>query len=134
MSLQDLLDRPAPIRQGEALELEKLGSYLRTQLPNLDASPIEVLQFPSGHSNLTYLLKIGERELVLRRPPFGAKIKTAHDMQREFHILSHLVQVYPKVPRPLIYCEDTEILGAPFYLMDRLKGVILRGIQPQNLQ
>ena len=71
--------------------------------------------------------------MVLRRPPFGAKIKTAHDMGREFRILSHIWTVYPKVPRPLVYCEDESVLGAPFYLMDRVGGVILRAQPPPGL-
>ena len=83
-------------------------------------------QFPRGFSNLTYLLRIGERELVLRRPPFGAKIKSAHDMGREFAVLSGLVQVYSKVPRPLVHCADDSVIGAPFYVMTRLEGIVLR--------
>jgi aminoglycoside phosphotransferase (APT) family kinase protein len=69
---------------------------------------------------------MGERDLVLRRPPFGAKIKTAHDMGREHRILSHLIRVYSRVPRPLAFCEDESVLGAPFYVMERVSGVILR--------
>lgn len=134
MNTQNPVDRPAPVRQGEELDLKALGTYLEKQLPGLENSELEVLQFPSGHSNLTYFLRVGERELVLRRPPFGAKIKSAHDMQREYNILSHLVQVYPKVPRPLLYCEDDSVIGAPFYLMEKLKGVILRGAIPGNLE
>lgn len=94
---------------------------------------MEVAQFPSGHSNLTYLLRIGGQELVLRRPPFGAKIKTAHDMGREHRILLHLADVYPKAPRPLLYCEDDSVLGAPFYVMERLTGVVLRASVPKGL-
>jgi aminoglycoside phosphotransferase (APT) family kinase protein len=87
--------------------------------------------FPGGHSNLTYLVQKGERELVLRRPPFGGeKIETAHDMGREFRILSGLADVYPRAPRPLALCEEPEVLGAPFYLMERRSGVILRGHRP----
>jgi aminoglycoside phosphotransferase (APT) family kinase protein len=71
--------------------------------------------------------------VVLRRPPVGAKIKTAHDMGREYHILSHLADVYPRVPRPLLHCEDETLLGAPFYVMERLEGVILRASAPTGL-
>ncbi len=94
--------------------------------------PLEVEQFPHGHSNLTYLLRIGGQEWVLRRPPFGNRVKTAHDMGREFRILSRLCHVYPPAPAPLLYCEDETILGAPFYLMERRKGVILRGSPPPD--
>lgn len=127
------MDKPEPVRQGEELPVEALVAYLENHIPGLDRSTFEVTQFPSGHSNLTYLLRAGDRELVLRRPPFGAKIKSAHDMSREYTILSHLVQVYPKVPRPLVYCEDDSVMGAPFYVMERLHGIILRGALPGGL-
>lgn len=128
----EFIDRPKEVRQGEGLEVDKLDEYLREHLPGLEGE-ISIQQFPAGHSNLTYSLKIGSRELVLRRPPFGAKIKTAHDMGREYRILSHLVEVYPHVPRPLLYCEDENVLGAPFYVMERLRGVVLRATQPEGL-
>lgn len=129
----ELLDLPQKTRRGEELDAGKLEVYLRQVLPGLDG-PMEIEQFPRGYSNLTYLLRVGERELVLRRPPFGAKIKTAHDMGREFHILSHLISVYPKVPRPCAYCADAAVLGAPFYLMERAKGIILRTKPPEGLE
>jgi aminoglycoside phosphotransferase (APT) family kinase protein len=109
-----------------------LGAYLQRQLPDL-TGPLVVRQFPSGFSNLTYLVQIGEQELVLRRPPFGAAIKTAHDMGREYMILSHLQRVYPKVPRTLFYCDDETVLGAPFYVMERIQGVILRTVVPDAM-
>ncbi len=130
--LTDLLDQPQPTRAGEELDVGKLEAWLRHALPDL-SGPLEISQFPKGYSNLTYLLRVGERELVLRRPPFGVKIKTAHDMGREFRILSHLVPVYPKVPCPLAYCADEELLGAPFYLMERVEGIILRSKPPAGL-
>jgi aminoglycoside phosphotransferase (APT) family kinase protein len=127
------IDRPKPVRPGEELDVTKLQTYLSAHLPDL-AGPLTVEQFPAGHSNLTYSLRVGERELVLRRPPLGAKIKTAHDMGREYRILSHLVAVYPRVPHPLLYCEDESVMGAPFYVMERLKGVILRASVPRGLE
>jgi aminoglycoside phosphotransferase (APT) family kinase protein len=129
------MDKPATVRPGEALDVDKLAAYLRQHVPGLPASAaLQVEQFPSGHSNLTYLLRVGERELVLRRPPFGAKIKTAHDMGREYLILSRLADVYAKVPRVLAYCDDEMVLGAPFYVMERLKGIILRAAAPKGLE
>lgn len=128
----DWRDRPAPVRAGEELNGERLGRYLKENIPGLSGG-LTVLQFPSGFSNLTYLVRIGEREMVLRRPPFGTKIKSAHDMGREFTILSHLYPVYKKVPEPLHYCEDETVLGAPFYVMKRLKGVILRPEMPAEM-
>jgi aminoglycoside phosphotransferase (APT) family kinase protein len=131
--MTDLIDRTKPVRPGEELDLAKLEAFLATQIPDL-AKPLVVEQFPSGHSNLTYLLKAGDRELVLRRPPFGSKVKTAHDMGREHRILSRLHAVYPKAPKPLAYTEDPAILGAPFYVMERIKGLILRRGVPQGLE
>ena len=125
-------DRPAAVRAGEELDAERLRAYLGEHLPDLDGE-IEVEQFPRGFSNLTYLLRAGDRQLVLRRPPFGANVKSAHDMGREFKILSRLIDVYPKVPRPLAYCEDESVLGAPFYVMERVAGVILRPRMPDAM-
>src|ERR1041385_40249 len=125
-------DRSVAVRSGEELPLEPLLNYLSTHLPEL-TGPLVVEQFPAGFSNLTYLLRFPDRELVLRRPPIGAKIKTAHDMSREYRILSHLYPVYQKVPRPLLFCEDESIIGAPFYVMERVKGIILRAKPPAGI-
>ncbi len=125
------LDQPAPVRPGEELDTQKLAAYLRSRLPMLTGE-LEIQQFPKGFSNLTYLLRFGDHEWVLRRPPFGANIKSAHDMSREYRILSHLIHVYPKVPKPLLYCDDPDIIGAPFYVMERVRGVILRPSLPAD--
>jgi aminoglycoside phosphotransferase (APT) family kinase protein len=120
------IDQARPVRDGEQLDVGRLTEYLATHLEG--ASPtISVEQFLDGHSNLTYLIKVGSDEWVLRRPPFGNRVKTAHDMGREHRILSRLCRVYPPAPRPVLYCDDEAILGAPFYLMERRRGVILRG-------
>lgn len=129
MSARDWIDRPAPVRPGEELERDRLGGYLAAEL-DLDSADLEIEQFPSGFSNLTYRVRAGGREMVLRRPPFGSKVETAHDMGREHRILSALAASYGKTPRPLAYCEDPAVLGAPFYLMERVEGVILRGSTP----
>lgn len=129
----DLIDVSRTVRAGEELPEQTLLSYLQNHLPDLDA-PLTVEQFPAGFSNLTYLLRVGDRELVLRRPPIGAKIKTAHDMGREYRILAHLHPVYAKVPRPLLFCEDESVLGVPFYVMERVRGVILRAQPPRDLE
>jgi len=122
----------APVRAGEELDLARLGDFLRERLPEF-AAALEVEQFPSGHSNLTYLVRSGTGELVLRRPPFGTKVKSAHDMGREYRVLSRLSKVYPKAPRPLLYCEDPAVVGAPFYLMERLRGIVIRKDLPPEL-
>lgn len=118
--------------QGDSLQFQKLIPYLQEQL-NLPAADIQIQQFPSGFSNLTYLLKSGDQEFVLRRPPVGANIRSAHDMSREFKVLSLLKPCYPLVPTPLLYCDDETILGAPFYVMERVKGVILRKQPPKGV-
>ena len=127
-----IIDSATAIRPGEELNTEHLRAYLTAHLPDL-TSPLVIEQFPRGFSNLTYLLHMGEREFVLRRPPFGANIKSAHDMGREYKVLAGLTQVYPKVPRPLLYCTDESIIGAPFYVMERVKGVILRAQSTHKL-
>jgi aminoglycoside phosphotransferase (APT) family kinase protein len=121
-----------PVRPGEELPSDRLLAYLQNHLPEIQGTLI-IKQYPAGFSNLTYLLKAGPHELVLRRPPIGAKIKTAHDMGREYRILSHLYPVYKKVPRPLLFCDDESILGAPFYVMERVNGIILRAKPPEDI-
>src|ERR1700674_4916291 len=130
--MSDLLDRPAAIRPGEELDLAALEPYLRRHFPD-EAGALQVRQFPSGHSNLTYSLNLGARELVLRRPPFGSKVKSAHDMGREFRVLSKLHSVYAPAPEVLLYCEDDSVLGAPFYVMEPIRGIILHRYLPPGL-
>lgn len=125
-------DRASAIRKGEEPDVESLGNYLREHLEG-GAGELVIEQFPKGYSNLTYLLRLGGRQLVLRRPPFGANIRSAHDMSREFRILSGLTGIYPKVPKPLLYCEDEAVIGAPFYVMERVEGVILRPKMPTDM-
>lgn len=122
------IDPARQVRAGEELDAKALAQFLGWD-------EVRVTQFPSGHSNLTYLIEGGGRQLVLRRPPFGAKMlgKTAHDMSREYRILSKLHAVYPRAPKPVAYCEDQAVLGAPFYVMERIVGVILRRDPPAGL-
>lgn len=125
-------DHAGQVRGGEELDHSRLEPYLRGHFPDL-AGPLIVRQFPSGHSNLTYSVTLGEKEMVLRRPPFGSKVKTAHDMGREYHVLSKIHHAYP-APRPLLHCTDESVLGAPFYMMERVHGVILRKELPDGLE
>ncbi len=132
--LNDLIDQPKPVREGEGLELDALAAWLRehTELLGPNAK-IEIEQFPSGYSNLTYMLRLGEAEVVLRRPPFGNTVKTGHDMRREYTVLSKLAPVYPLAPAPLAYCEDPAVIGAPFYLMQRRRGIVIRRRPPKGM-
>lgn len=136
-----LIDRAKSVREGEELDREALAAWLRAHTTLLGppgssggAEAITILQFPSGYSNLTYLLRIGVNEVVLRRPPFGNTIKSGHDMGREFTVLSKLAPVYPLAPRPLAYCEDEAVIGAPFYLMERRHGIIIRRQPPKGMR
>ncbi len=122
-----------PIRQGEELNAENLAEFLRENL-DVKTDEIEILQFPGGSSNLTYCIKIGVSEYVLRRPPFGNQVKSAHDMSREFNVLEKLSEVYKPAPKPLIYCNDEAIIGSEFYLMECRKGLIIRGKSPESLE
>src|SRR3984893_19537434 len=128
----DLLDHPAAIRQGEELDLVRLEPFLRRHFRN-EAGVLQVRQYPSGHSNLPYSLHLGGKELVLRRPPFGSKVKSAHDMSREFRVLSKLHSVYAPAPEVLLYCDDDSVIGAPFYVMNPIHGIILRRHLPAGL-
>ncbi len=127
------IDKATDVRKGEELDIQKLNKYLKEKIS--DFSEIkQVKQFPGGFSNLTYLLSDGSNEFVLRKPPFGANIKSAHDMGREFKVLSLLEPVYDKIPKPLVYCEDESVIGSPFYVMERIKGIILRNKIPKGLE
>jgi len=121
------------VRAGEELDLVRLDSYLRTQLELDPAVALEVNQFPGGHSNLTYLIRYGRLEFVLRRPPLGPVAPTAHDMPREYKLLSVINPHYPLAPRPVILCEDPSIIGVPFYLMERCRGLIVRFKVPEEI-
>jgi aminoglycoside phosphotransferase (APT) family kinase protein len=121
-------DSTTTVREGEQLNIDNLNTYIASQLPNF-GQITEVRQFPGGYSNLTYSLKTQhDQEYVLRRPPFGSKhIKGGHDMGREFRVLSTLQSAgFTKIPAPVLFCEDESVLDCPFYIMERVQGVILR--------
>ena len=132
MSVQD---ETIATRAGEDFDLPKVEQYLRDHIEGLSESSLQVRQFPSGASNLTYLLQIGDWEGVLRRPPFGPVPPKAHDMERESGLLQKISPVFPLAPMPYFFCNDLSILGVPFYVMERRKGVVLndsfpRGVMP----
>jgi aminoglycoside phosphotransferase (APT) family kinase protein len=126
------------VRPGEDLEWARLTSWLRERLPadipGLDlAREPEISQFPGGHSNLTYLIRFGGAEIVVRRPPFGPVAPTAHDMAREFRWLSAMHRVFPPAPRPYLLCEDTSVIGSVFYAMERRRGIVVRADEPPEV-
>ncbi len=133
-------DQPSVARKNEVPDIGTLNDYLKNQKSEI-GNVVEISQFPSGYSNLTFCLTTSSGEFILRRPPLGANIKSAHDMGREYSVISKLKPHYSKVPRPIIYCSDESVLGAPFYIMERMNGVILRagnapklGLQPELLR
>jgi aminoglycoside phosphotransferase (APT) family kinase protein len=129
------------VRKGEELHAENLKRFLlQNNLIDSEKSELIIKQFYNGYSNLTYLLKIEEKEYVLRRPPFAAP-KRGHNMGREFKVLSKLHNVFEKTPVTYAYTEDVEILGAPFYIMNKVEGIILtareakdRGVSPNEFK
>lgn len=127
------------VRATEQLDSARLAAYLRDRLPSagiagLDLSRSMALeQFPGGHSNLTYLVRFGRVELVLRRPPLGPVPPTAHDMAREHRWLAALHPVFPLAPEPHLFCDDLSVIGAVFYVMERRRGLVVRAQEPAVL-
>jgi aminoglycoside phosphotransferase (APT) family kinase protein len=132
-----LMDQDAGVvRAGEQLDWARLVGWLRERLPacairglDITCAP-EIAQFPGGHSNLTYLLRFGEAEIVIRRPPLGPVAPTAHDMAREFRWLAAMHRVFPLAPRPYVLCEDRQVIGSVFYAMERRRGLVVRTEEP----
>src|SRR5918998_627936 len=122
------------VREGEGFDLEAVERYMRGRIEDLPEGELEVRQFPSGASNLTYLMKVADWEGVLRRPPFGPVPPKAHDMDRESKVLSHIHPAFPLAPKPYFFCEDESVIGAPFYIMERRRGVILDETFPEGYE
>ncbi len=118
------LDGPKPIRQGEELDWSALESYLRDHIDV--EGPMYVAQFHGGHANLTYLVSFGEQDLVVRRPPFGKLAPGAHDMWREYKVLSKLYKIFEPAPRAFHLCEDHNVIGSDFIVIECRSGVVLR--------
>lgn len=127
-----MVDQAQTVREGEELDLGILRDYLRPVLGSL-VDELVVRQFPGGYSNLTYLLISGDQKWVLRRPPFGSQVKSAHDMGREFRVLSALQNVFPYSPKPIHFCDDQNVFGCEFYLMSYIEGLVIRREYPDGL-
>jgi aminoglycoside phosphotransferase (APT) family kinase protein len=115
----------SPVRAEEQLDVTALAAYF--------GQAVSIEQFPGGHSNLTYLVKLDGAEYVLRRPPLGPVAPKAHDMAREFRILRAVHPLFPQAPQPFALCEDPSVIGAPFYLMERRRGLIVRRENPPQI-
>src|ERR1700730_3328889 len=127
------VDETIAIRKGEDFDIPRVEQYLRQAIAGIGEGTLEVRQFPSGASNLTYLLQIGDWEGVLRRPPFGPVPPKAHDMERESGLLRKISPVFPLAPMPYFFCNDLSILGVPFYVMERRKGVVVNDSFPHGV-
>lgn len=122
-----------PVRQGEELDAEKIEGFLRENM-EVPTGALKVRQFGAGHSNLTYELSVGEKwKVVLRRPPMGPVAPKAHDMEREFRVLQSLHPVFPLAPKPYLY-ESGELIGRPFFLMERREGLIFNQTFPEEVE
>lgn len=126
------------VRAGEEVDVAALAAYLRDRLAEQSSAvdpgaTFEIEQFPGGHSNLTYLIRYDDQEFVLRRPPVGPVAPTAHDMPREYRLLSVVNPNFPLAPKPILLCEDPSIIGVPFYLMERRRGFIVRASVPKEI-
>lgn len=106
-----------------------LERYLAEHLPAADG-PLKAERVIAGHSNETFFITRGSQSWVLRRPPLGPLLPTAHDVLREYRVLSALARTEAPVPQPVLACEDTSVIGAPFYLMERKQGVVIRDSLP----
>ena len=133
----EALPETAPVRPGEHLDWPRIERYLREHLPresvDLDGA-FEVMQFPNGSANLTYLIRFGGTELVLRRPPFGTLAPGAHDMKREYRVLSRLWRLFDAAPRAYLFSDDHAVGGADFFVMERRRGEVVRGVIPASMR
>lgn len=123
----------AAVRAGEELDWAALEAHLRANLPGMGTG-FDVLQFPNGSANLTYQVRLGETRLVVRRPPFGRIAGGAHDMRREYLVLSTLNDAYPRAPKGLLFCDDGSIIGAPFLVAEYRPGVVVWDHIPASMQ
>lgn len=121
------------VREGEDFDRQAFQSYMLQNVEWWPNESIEVTQFSVGYSNLTYLIRSGNQEVVMRRPPFGPLPPKAHDMNREYALLSKLNSSFPYVPKTYAFCEDESVMGVPFYVMERKKGIVLDGKFPPGL-
>lgn len=129
---EQILDQAGKVREGEELDAAVVTDFIKKSVPSVEGTA-RIRQFPGGASNLTYAVSFDNKEYILRRPPFGKKAKSAHDMGREFRVMQKLKPVYPYVPNMVAFCDDENVLGCDFYVMERLVGVIPRADMPQGV-
>ncbi|HEY7563651.1 MAG TPA: phosphotransferase family protein [Acidimicrobiia bacterium] len=127
MAIDEIID----VRTDEGLNVDRLAAYLEDRLENA-RGPLTLRQFAGGHANLTYLLSYPAGDYVLRRPPLGPVAPGSHDMSREFSVLSRLWQAFPPAPRAHLLCDDQSVIGSPFFVMERKRGVVVRNAVPEQ--
>jgi aminoglycoside phosphotransferase (APT) family kinase protein len=125
------IDEIIDVRTDEGLNVDRLAAYLEDRLENA-RGPLTLRQFAGGHANLTYLLSYPAGDYVLRRPPLGPVAPGSHDMSREFSVLSRLWQAFPPAPRAHLLCDDQSVIGSPFFVMERKRGVVVRNAVPEQ--
>jgi aminoglycoside phosphotransferase (APT) family kinase protein len=128
-----LIDQPKTLRAEDAFDTEAVFTFLKKHIPNVEGT-LEVKQFSGGASNLTYQLSVDNQQFIMRCPPKGTKAKGAHDMAREYNIMSALKPMFPDVPKMIAYTNDESIMGREFYLMEKITGIIPRANMPKELQ
>jgi len=133
MNDASLVDTAGEMRAGEELDVESLQQYLHAYFGG-EVKNLVIKQYRGGYSNLTYQLTMGDQVWVLRRPPFGSKVKSAHDMSREYRILSALHGVFEYAPQPILYCDEHSVIGCDFYLMSCVRGLVIRKDYPVGLK
>lgn len=127
------IDQAVDIREGEELNALAVDQFMKQAIPELSGEP-SIRQYPGGASNLTYQVDYGDQSFVLRRPPFGKIAKSAHDMLRKARVIKALMPLYPYVPKIIAICDDHQVLGCDFYVMERLQGIILRQDFPRDFE
>ncbi len=131
-----ILDQGGNVREGEELDAQAVSAWLHEQNVDISGEPT-VTQFSGGASNWTYRLQYGDegkgQDLILRRPPKGTKAKSAHDMVREYTVQNALMDAYPYVPKMVALCNDESVIGADFYVMERMEGIIPRANLPKEI-
>jgi aminoglycoside phosphotransferase (APT) family kinase protein len=136
VTVTEPIPETAPVRPDEEMDWPRLAEYLSARLESANG-PMQVLQFPGGSANLTYLVSFGAaggQEYVVRRPPLGPVAPGAHDMLREHRVLSRLYTAYPKAPRCWLVCEDESVIGARFIVSERRQGVVVRDVFPEVMR
>lgn len=130
--MSNVIDQAGKVRDGEELDMRALRPWLEEHISGVSGDPI-VRQYSGGASNWTYCLQFDDLSLVLRRAPKGTKAKGAHDMGREYRLQRDLKPVYRYVPNMLAHCDNADLIGSEFYVMEKLSGIIPRKNMPKGL-